>query len=47
MAKRLGVALQKIKNPQRIQNVDFSENKNGHITHYANLEITRGKQSEV
>jgi hypothetical protein len=27
--------------------VDFSENKNGHITHYANLKIIRGKQSKI
>jgi aspartyl protease len=47
IAKRLGIALQKMKNPQRIQNADFFENKNGNITHYANLEIFKGKQNEI
>jgi hypothetical protein len=43
MAKRLGVILQKIKNHQKIQNANFSKNKNRNIIHYANLEISRGK----
>jgi gag-polyprotein putative aspartyl protease len=47
MAKRLRIALQKLKNPQRIQNADFSENKNGSITHYINLEISRERKSEI
>jgi hypothetical protein len=47
MARRLGVTLQKMKNPQRIQNTDFSENKNGNITHYTNLEIFRERRSEI
>jgi hypothetical protein len=47
MARRLGLALQKMKNPQKIQNVDFSENRSGTIIHYANLEISRGRRSEI
>jgi hypothetical protein len=47
MAKRLGIALQRMKNPQRIQDADFSKNKNGSITHYTNLEVSRGRKSDI
>jgi predicted aspartyl protease len=47
MAKRLGITLQEMKKPQRIQNADFSENKNGSITYYTNLEISKERKSEI
>ena len=46
-AKRLNVPTQRLDKPRILYNVDKTENRSGRITHYVDLEITRGMQIRV
>ena len=41
---RLHISMQRLTKPRILYNVDKTENKSGRITHYIDLEITRGTQ---
>ena len=43
-ATRLNIPTQRLDRPHILYNVDKTENRGGRITHYADLEITRGIQ---
>jgi predicted aspartyl protease len=47
MAKRLGIGTRKLKTPQLIKNVDGTENQEGTLTHYTNLELTSNNQTDI
>ena len=46
-AKRLNIPTRCLKRPRILYNVDKTENRSGRITHYVDLEITRGVQTQV
>ena len=43
-AERLNLPTQRLNKPRILYNVDKTENRSGQITHYVDLEITRGIQ---
>ena len=43
----LHISMQRLTKPRILYNVDKTENKSGRITHYVDLEITRGTQIRV
>ena len=43
----LHISTRRLEKPRILYNVDKTENKSGQITHYVNLEITRGTQVQV
>ena len=45
--KRLNIPMRRLDRPRILYNVDKTENRNGRITHYVDLEITRGVQIRV
>ena len=47
MVNRLHISMRRLAKPHILYNVDKTENKSGRITHYVNLEITRGMQIQV
>ena len=44
---RLNISTQCLARPRILYNVDKTKNRSGRITHYVNLEITRGIQIQV
>ena len=47
MVNRLHISTQCLAKPRILYNVNKTENKSGRITHYVDLEITRGTQIQV
>ena len=45
--KRLHIPTRRLDQPRILYNVDKTENRSGRITHYVDLEITRGVQTQV
>ena len=45
--KRLNISTRRLDRPRILYNVDKTENRSGCITHYTDLEITRGIQMKV
>ena len=45
--KRLNIPTRRLDRPRILYNVDKTENRSGRITHYVDLEITRGIQTKV
>ena len=43
----LQISTRHLKRPRILYNIDRTENKSGRITHYVDLEITRGSQIRV
>ena len=46
-ARRLKIPTQRLDRPRILYNVDKTENRSGRITHYVDLEITRGMQVRI
>ena len=46
-AKRLNIPTQHLERPRILYNVDKTENRSGRITHYVDLEVTRGIQIQI
>ena len=45
--KRLNIPMRRLDRPRILYNVDKTENRDGRITHYIDLEITRGMQIRI
>ena len=45
--KRLNIPTRRLNRPRILYNVDKTKNRSGYITHYTDLEITRGMQTTV
>ena len=45
--KRLNIPTRRLDRPRILYNVDKTENRSGRITHYTDLEVTRGMQMKV